>query len=224
MNIPVTGEESYSRSCGTSQSYRIGKRLLDILGASVGLILLSPILLILSLVVRLGSSGPVFHRRRVLAKQSYAGGIPHEFDAFKFRTMVVDADAMLETNPQLLEEYRKDFKLMHDPRITKVGGPLRRFSLDELPQLWNVLIGQMSLVGPRMITAPELTNYGPQASRLLSVKPGITGLWQVSGRANVPYKERVHLDLYYIENCSLRMDMEILLRTLGCLLSRKGAF
>jgi lipopolysaccharide/colanic/teichoic acid biosynthesis glycosyltransferase len=207
----------------TGLHYLFAKRVLDIIGSLVGLILLSPLFLLLTILVRIGSPGPALHRRRVLAKQTCGEGNLQQFDAFKFRTMVVDADTLLERNPELMEEYRKEFKLHHDPRITRIGGPLRRASLDEVPQLWNVLMGQMSLVGPRMITAPELDHYGANAERLLSVKPGITGLWQVSGRTDVSYQERVRLDMYYIENRSLRMDIEILLRTVICVLARRGA-
>jgi lipopolysaccharide/colanic/teichoic acid biosynthesis glycosyltransferase len=203
--------------------YLIGKRLLDIVGALIGLVLFSPVFLLISLLICLDSTGQTFHRRRVLAQQSYTGGLPMMFDAFKFRTMMDRADEFLENNPELMQEYQKEFKLMQDPRVTKIGAPLRRWSLDELPQLWNVLVGQMTLVGPRMITPPELINYGPEAARLLSVKPGMTGLWQVSGRANVSYSERVRLDMFYIENRSLKLDIEILIRTVGCVLGRRGA-
>jgi lipopolysaccharide/colanic/teichoic acid biosynthesis glycosyltransferase len=199
------------------------KRAIDILGALLGLILLAPLFLLLYMVVRLSSPGPGYYRRRVLAQQTYTGGTPESFDAFKFRTMVIDADQVLQNDPQLMAEYRKSFKLAHDPRITRIGTPLRRLSLDELPQLWNVLIGQMSLVGPRMITEEELDHYGEEASRLLSVKPGMTGLWQVSGRSNISYQERVSLDMLYIDNRSLRTDIEILARTVICVLQRRGA-
>lgn len=206
-----------------SPLYRFGKRALDLVGAGLALVVLAPVFLILSALIRLGSPGPIFHRRRVLAQQQYDGRTTSTYDAFKFRTMIVNADGYLKANPQLLAEYSKDYKLSNDPRVTRVGAPLRRLSLDELPQLWNILRGQMSLVGPRMISPPELDMYGADAARLLSVKPGLTGLWQVSGRTNLPYQERVHLDMYYIENRSLWLDIEILARTVGCVLARRGA-
>jgi lipopolysaccharide/colanic/teichoic acid biosynthesis glycosyltransferase len=207
--------------------YFFAKRLIDIVGSLIGLILLAPVFLILAITVKLDSAGPVFHRRRVLAKQPYRSGKLQTFDAFKFRTMITNADEFLQANPHLLREYQKEFKLVEDPRVTRIGVQLRRSSLDELPQLFNILMGQMSLVGPRMITEPELVNYemeGPQsASRLLSVKPGLTGLWQVSGRTNIPYKERVRLDMEYIESRTLLLDIQILIRTVGCVLRRRGA-
>jgi lipopolysaccharide/colanic/teichoic acid biosynthesis glycosyltransferase len=204
--------------------YLLSKRTLDIAGSLLGLILLFPVFVVLALLVRLSSPGAILHRRRVLAHQHYLGGEPASFDAFKFRTMIADADAFLENNPQLMAEFQKDFKLRDDPRVTKIGHKLRRASLDELPQLFNVLRGQMTLVGPRMISPPELELYGEHAAKLLSVKPGLTGLWQVSGRQNVSYAERVKLDMYYIDNCSLRMDIEILLRTVVSVLRRQGAY
>ncbi|MDX1934297.1 MAG: sugar transferase [Capsulimonadales bacterium] len=206
-----------------SPVYLAAKRGLDIFGSLIGLIVLSPLFLLLYVLVRLDSPGFGFHRRRVLARQSLDGGAVETFDAFKFRTMVVNADQLLESRPELMREYRKAYKLRRDPRVTRIGGPLRRSSLDELPQLWNVLRGQMSLVGPRMITPPELAHYGADAARLLAVKPGLTGLWQVSGRANISYSERVRLDMLYIEHRSLWLDGEILLRTFGCVFNRRGA-
>lgn len=204
--------------------YCTTKRLIDIFGSLFGLILLFPVFVILAILVRLSSPGPILHRRRVLDYQDYQGGIPKSFDAFKFRTMIVGADCLLDNNPELLAEFQKDFKLRDDPRVTAVGHKLRRASLDEFPQLFNVLRGQMTLVGPRMISPPELAMYGEYANKLLSVKPGLTGLWQVSGRQNVSYSERVKLDMYYIDNRSLSMDIEILLRTVISVVKRQGAY
>lgn len=204
--------------------YLTSKRLLDIVGALFGLLVLFPLFVLLSVLVRLSSPGPILHRRRVLAHQSYHGGTPKSFDAFKFRTMIVGADIYLAKRPDLMAEFQKDFKLRDDPRVTKVGHKLRRASLDELPQLINVLRGQMTLVGPRMISPPELEMYGEYSAKLLSVKPGLTGLWQVSGRQNVSYTERVKLDMYYIDHRSLTLDIEILLRTVVSVLKRQGAY
>jgi lipopolysaccharide/colanic/teichoic acid biosynthesis glycosyltransferase len=205
-------------------SYFIVKRLVDVVGSLCGILLLAPFWLVLTLLIALDSPGPVIHRRRVLARQTYRSDDQLEtFDAYKFRTMVVNADAVLKSDAKLYAEYRKEFKLVDDPRVTRIGAKIRRLSLDELPQLFNVLRGQMTLVGPRMITPPELENYGPYRARLLKVKPGLTGLWQVSGRTNIPYNERVRLDMYYIENRSILLDLQILWRTVGTVLARKGA-
>jgi lipopolysaccharide/colanic/teichoic acid biosynthesis glycosyltransferase len=204
--------------------YLATKRLIDLLGSLFGLVALFPVFGTLAILVRLSSPGPILHRRRVLAQQPYQGGTPEGFDAFKFRTMITDADRFLEKHPELMAEFQKDFKLRDDPRVTKIGHKLRRASLDELPQLFNVLTGQMTLVGPRMISPPELEMYGEFASKLLSVKPGLTGLWQVSGRQNVSYAERVKLDMYYIDNRSLSLDIQILLKTIVSVLKRQGAY
>ena len=200
------------------------KRLLDILGSLFGLIVFMPVFAVVALLVRLDSPGPITHRRRVLAQQDYEAGEPKSFDAYKFRTMIVDADAYLKRNPHLMREFEKDFKLREDPRVTRLGRFLRKTSLDELPQLVNILRGQMSLVGPRMISPPELMHYAEHSRKLLAVKPGLTGLWQVSGRTHVSYPERVRLDMDYIDNRSLWFDFLILLRTIKCVLLRQGAF
>jgi len=183
------------------------KRSVDLLGAFVLIFLFFPIFIIVSLLVVLEDGRPIIYRRRVV-------GIRGEFDAFKFRTMRRDADSILASNPSLRAEFERNFKLKDDPRVTKVGAFLRKSSLDELPQLFNVLRGQMSLVGPRMVTTPELGKYGSHRQLLLSVKPGLTGYWQVRGRQNVSYEERVTMDVYYIENWSVWLDVQIVLLTL----------
>jgi lipopolysaccharide/colanic/teichoic acid biosynthesis glycosyltransferase len=210
----------------THAGYDLGKRCIDVAGAFAGLFFFSFFFLILAVLVVVASPGPIFHRRRVLSWQpGYMYGTrPRTFDAFKFRTMIVNADDYLARNPKLREEFEKDYKLKEDPRVTKIGHHLRRLSLDELPQLINVLRGQMSLVGPRMISPPELIMYGEYGKKLLAVKPGLTGLWQVSGRQNVSYAERVRLDMHYIDNRSLVMDIQILLKTVACVLKRRGAY
>lgn len=206
--------------------YAAGKRSMDIVGALFVLIVLFPLYLTVAVLVRLDSAGPIFHRRRVLARQNLDGvqaDSPATFDAFKFRTMRADADEYLRQNPHLWVEYQKNHKLKDDPRVTRLGRVLRRTSIDELPQLVNVLRGQMSLVGPRMITPEELERYGIDRARLLSVKPGLTGLWQVSGRQNIGYDERVRLDMHYVARRSLTLDIQILLRTVHCVLAGHGA-
>ncbi|HET7101039.1 MAG TPA: sugar transferase [Terriglobia bacterium] len=179
--------------------------------------LLSPLMLLIALRVKLDDGGPVFYRRRVVGRKG-------EFDAFKFRTMVTNAETVLKTNSGLREQYERSFKLKNDPRVTRVGVWLRKYSLDELPQLLNVVRGQMSLVGPRMCTADELKRYGKCGALLLSVRPGITGYWQVNGRQNVSFEEHVAMDAYYVENWSLLMDIGILLKTPRIVISGEGAY
>lgn len=194
------------------------KGALDRIGAAVGLILLLPFLILIALLVKLDSPGPALHRRRVLG----AGG--QTFEALKFRTMRVDADEYLEQYPELAEELERNGKLKDDPRVTRLGKFLRKASIDELPQLVNVLKGQMSLVGPRMISPPEWVKFGKWKHNLLTVKPGITGLWQVSGRSELSYEDRVRLDMHYIRNYTLWLDMRVLFNTLGTVLRGSGAY
>ena len=226
----MTGERRIApMSPAATRLYLFGKRLLDFFGAFFALMVLFPVFAALAVLVRLSSPGPIFHRRRVLAQQTYQGESQKlaTFDAFKFRTMIVNADRYLEERPELLKEFIEGgFKLKADPRVTKIGNLMRRLSLDELPQLFNILIGQMSLVGPRMITPPELTMYESEENmrRLLSVLPGLTGYWQVNGRQNVHFTERVRLDMEYIDTRSLGLDIEILLKTVVSVVRREGAY
>ncbi len=194
------------------------KTVLDYSIAVPVLILLSPILLIIAVLVKLDSPGPVLHRRRVLD----VGG--RAFDALKFRTMITNADEYLEQHPEVAEELRREGKLKNDPRVTRLGMLLRRTSLDELPQLFNVVLGQMSLVGPRMITQPELEKFGKWRHNLLTVKPGLSGLWQISGRSDLSYEDRVRLDMHYIRNFTIWLDLKILFQTVGVVFRGAGAY
>jgi len=193
------------------------KRTLDIAGACVLLVLFAPVIGVCALLVKLQDGGPVFHRRRVVGP----GG---EFVAFKLRSMCANADAILEQSPELRREFERNSKLKKDPRVTPVGSKLRKLSFDELPQLWNVLWGEMSLVGPRMITPEELNRYGDAGWIFRVTKPGITGFWQVQGRQEVSFEQRIQMDLFYVQNWSLRMDCEILLRTPLVVLRGVGAY
>ena len=192
------------------------KRLMDLVGASLVLILLSPVLIVAALAVKIQDGGPILYRRRCV-------GCHGEYDAFKLRSMRVDADRYLEDHPELKAEFQQNYKLNDDPRTTPVGAFLRKTSIDELPQLINVLRGEMSLVGPRMITRPELEKYGDKSGALLTVKPGMTGYWQVAGRQEVGYGDRVEMDMYYIKHWSLGLDFQILFKTPWKVLKREGA-
>lgn len=195
------------------------KRMLDLAVILFALPTLLPLFGILAVLIKADSKGPVFYRRRVLG----IGG--KQFDAFKFRTMHVNGDEILAQSPELQAKLDADHKLKDDPRITRIGRFLRSTSLDELPQLINILIGQMSLVGPRMISPVEAEMYGIYSADLLTVKPGLTGLWQVSGRSDLSYNERVRLDMYYIRNYSIWLDMQILfLQTLPAVIKGQGAY
>jgi exopolysaccharide production protein ExoY len=192
------------------------KRLLDIVGSVVGLTLFSPIFLLVGSLVKIEDGGPVFYRRRVVGPEG-------EFSAYKFRSMCVNADERLQADPRMLAAFTKNYKLVDDPRVTRIGRILRKTSLDEFPQLVNVLAGQMSLIGPRMITKSELSKYGEWSDLLLSVRPGMTGYWQTEGRQKTSYAERVQMDVFYIHNWSLIFDLKILAKTPWKVLKREGA-
>lgn len=197
---------------------RLLKRIFDLVGAVLLLAALSPILLIVSLFVRFDSPGPV------LFKQDRVGARGQHFPMYKFRSMVVDAEARLEALKAQNEGNGVMFKLKADPRITRAGGFLRRYSLDELPQLFNVINGSMSLVGPRPPLPSEVELYQNHVHRRLMVRPGLTGLWQVSGRSLLSWDDTVRLDLYYVENWSVAGDIAILLKTFRAVLARQGAY
>ncbi len=198
------------------------KRAMDIAISSLALIGLIPLFLALVLWIRASSKGPAFYGQRRIGQ----GGRP--ICIFKFRSMVQNADEVLERylaeNEQYREEWKKDQKLRHDPRITRVGHFLRKTSLDELPQLFNVLMGNMTLVGPRPIVDDEIERYGDVYLEYKEVKPGITGLWQISGRNNTTYEQRISYDRYYVTNWSVWMDLWILMRTIPVTLRGHGAF
>jgi exopolysaccharide biosynthesis polyprenyl glycosylphosphotransferase len=194
------------------------KRIMDLVVSIVVLVLSWPFMLLIGLAIKLDSPGPILHRRRVVG----VGGKP--FDAFKFRSMYIDAAERLAQDPALRHQFEENYKLKDDPRVTPVGHILRRYSLDELPQFFNVLWGQMSLVGPRMITPEERARYGKWWMNLSTVKPGITGLWQVSGRSDVGYEERVMLDMRYIRNYTIWLDLHLLYRTIPVVLRGRGAY
>lgn len=195
----------------------IVKRLFDLLASTVLLVLSLPIIGVVGLLVKTHDGGTVFYRRRVVGP----GG---EFDAFKLRSMRVDADQLLRDNSQLRAEFEQNFKLRHDPRITPIGRVIRRLSLDELPQLLNVLKGEMSLVGPRMISPQELDKFADARWIFHNVKPGLTGYWQVYGRQEVSYATRVAMELYYVEHWSLSLDFKILMKTPLRVLRGAGAY
>ncbi len=201
-------------------SHLLLKRIVDVIGAAVALVLLSPVLGLVALAVKLESRGSaIFGHRRV-------GLNGHSFDCYKFRSMHPDAEQRLRSDPALYAEYvSNDFKLLgdRDPRLTRVGRFLRRTSLDELPQLINVLKGEMSLVGPRPIVPEEIDVYGHGAPVFLSLKPGITGAWQTNGRSDVGYPLRADIELEYVRSWSLARDLWILVKTFPAVLARRGA-
>ena len=202
--------------------YRVIKRCGDILLVLISFPVVMTVIGMIAAVVKLSSPGPVFYSHRRIRK----GGA--FFSMWKFRTMCIDSAEVLEDHlarhPKAREEWNRTHKLRKDPRITRVGLFLRRYSLDELPQLWNVLAGQMSLVGPRPIVAAEVEKYGDHFDCYCRVKPGLTGLWQVSGRSAVSYEKRVALDCEYVEHWSLMREIVILTKTFASVVNQDGAF
>lgn len=194
------------------------KQIVDYAIAIPALIALLPVFAIIAIAIKLDSPGPVIYRRRVMGVNG------KQFDAFKFRTMHVNGDEIFRNNPELLQEYQANYKLKNDPRITRIGRFLRKTSLDEFPQFFNVLRNEMSVVGPRMICPDELSKYEKWNINLLTVKPGITGLWQVRGRSDVDYEERVRMDMFYIRNWSAWLDIQLIIQTVPAILSKRGAY
>ena len=198
--------------------YRIVKRILSILCSVISIIVLSPLFIIISLVVKISSKGSVFFIHERIGFQG------KKFKLIKFRTMVDNAEDMIAAfTPEQKKEWEENFKLKDDPRITKIGKFLRKTSLDELPQLINILKGDMSFVGPRPIVEDELSWYGDNKEKLLSVKPGLTGWWAVNGRSDIPYPERCDLELYYVDHFSFGLDLKIIIQTFGAIIKKDGA-
>ena len=204
-------------SVQTGVSY-VFKRLMDLVGALALLVLLAIPMVIVAIAIKLDSPGPVIFRQIRVGKNGRV------FTFFKFRSMYTDADARLEDLKHLNETQGATFKMKNDPRITRIGRFIRRSSLDELPQLFNVLAGQMSLVGPRPGLVREAAHYRPDQYRRLAVTPGLTGLWQVSGRSSLSFEDMVRLDIYYVEHWSLWFDLKILFRTIGAVIRAEGAY
>ncbi len=211
----VADEQSVPLTAG-----RAAKSVFDMAVAFVILVLISPLLLIIAALVSLDGGVCIFGHRRV-------GKHGREFSCLKFRTMLVNGDEILAKtlaeSPSAAAEWKANHKLRNDPRITRIGKFLRVTSLDELPQLLNVIRGDMSLVGPRPIVRAEVARYGRDINYYFKVKPGLTGLWQVSGRSNTSYRERIDFDVYYVKNWSLWRDILILFRTVEVILLRKGS-
>ena len=194
------------------------KRVIDVILASVALILLSPLFAIIAIAIKIDSKGPVFFAHKRIGKN---GKI---IKLYKFRSMVINAEELIKSfTPEQMREYKENYKLTNDPRITKVGKFLRKTSLDELPQLINIINGDLSIIGPRPVVADELENYGVNKDKFLSVTPGLTGYWAANGRSNTTYEQRMEMELYYIDNLSLKMDIKVFFKTILSVLKKEGA-
>jgi exopolysaccharide production protein ExoY len=218
----LVGRESVRTGLLNNRVGNTCKRAVDIVGSLALLTLSLPLMLLVALATRLDSPGPVLFSQRRMGQHG------NTFLVWKFRTMVIDAQERLESylqaNPELRAEWEAIQKLKNDPRVTPLGRFLRRTSLDELPQFWNVLMGDMSLIGPRPIVYGEIVRFGPFYRYYRGVRPGITGLWQVSGRSDTSYQQRVALDARYVREWSMRLDAWILWKTVGVVLHPRGAY
>ncbi|MGN0730008.1 undecaprenyl-phosphate galactose phosphotransferase WbaP [Treponema sp.] len=206
----------------TKKSAMFIKRSIDILACLCAAPIAVPLTIIIAIAIKITSPGPVFYGHKRVGKNHTV------LKCWKFRSMCIDADKklaeILKNDPVRAEEWEKDRKFTDDPRVTKFGKFLRKTSLDEIPQLWNIFVGEMSLVGPRPVTEAELIKYGKYSDYVLSVKPGLSGMWQISGRSDTGYEERINLDTYYIQNWSVWLDIWILIKTIGVVIRGKGAY
>ena len=194
------------------------KRFFDIIISFIALILLAPLFLIISVLIKLDDGGPVFYRHKRVGKNGRC------INVYKFRSMVVNAGEIFEHFTQAqIDEFKKYYKLEDDPRITKIGNILRKTSLDELPQLFNIIKGDMSLIGPRPVIVKELEKFGDSESLLLSVKPGLTGWWACNGRSDTSYEERVNLEIYYVNNYCAKLDLLCFIKTIKSVVRGRGA-
>lgn len=198
------------------------KRIFDVFCSLIGILLVIPMAIVIKIIYMFtGDFHSIFYRQQRLGKNGKIIRI------FKFRTMVSNADAILQdwlkNNPEKRKEYLKNRKIDNDPRITKIGGFLRKASLDEFPQFLNIFIGDMSLIGPRPVVLDEVENYGEKKAKFLSMRPGLTGYWASNGRSNISYEERMEMELFYVDHCCLRLDLEITINTLFAVIKKDGA-
>lgn len=200
------------------KAYDILKRFIDIIIGTIGLIVCIPIFIIIGIAIKIDSKGPVFFKHKRIGKHG------KKLEIYKFRTMIENAEeAMKNFTEEQKKEFAENFKLENDPRVTRVGKILRKTSLDELPQIINILKGEMSIIGPRPVVKSELEKYGSNQDKFLSVAPGLTGNWAANGRSDVSYEERMALELDYVNNRSLILDMKIFFKTIGSVLKGRGA-
>ena len=202
----------------SSRRYRVVKRILDLVFSALTIVALAPLMLLICILIRIDSKGPaVFIHYRI-------GKNGKPLPLYKFRSMYVGAEAMIaDFTPEQRAEWEQNFKLDHDPRITRMGNFLRRTSLDELPQLFNIFVGDLSFVGPRPVVTAELELYGENKEKFLSVTPGLTGYWQAYARSSCTYEQRMEMELYYVDNANLLWDFKIIFATVGAVITGRGA-
>ncbi len=215
LKLPAKG---YRELLGKNIPYKIVKRTSDVALSSIALVGLLPIFAVIALAIKLESRGPVFFKHTRIGKDGKIIKI------YKFRSMVENAEDLIKKfTPEQMKEYQENYKLSDDPRVTKVGKVLRKTSLDELPQLINIVKGDLSIIGPRPVVAEELKKYGTNIKKFLSVTPGLTGYWAANGRSCTSYEQRMQMELFYIDNLSFKLDVKVFFKTIGAVLNRRGA-
>jgi len=214
-NISV---KQYTEVLKNKTIYHKIKRIMDLILSTIGLIILLPVFLIIAIAIKIESKGPVFFKHTRIGKNGKIIKI------YKFRSMVQNAEDLIKnfTNEQM-KEYKENYKLANDPRITKVGKILRKTSLDELPQIINIIKGELSIIGPRPVVQEELEKYGDKAAKFLSVTPGLTGYWAANGRSDTTYEKRMEMELFYVDNLSMKLDLKIFFKTIISVLKKEGA-
>ena len=216
--ILVLPSKGYKEIIGEINIYKYIKRFMDVIISTLGLIILSPLFLVIAILIKLESKGPVFFAHRRIGKNG------KEIKIWKFRTMVPNAEELIKSfTPEQMKEFKENFKLENDPRITKIGKILRKTSLDELPQLINILKGELSIIGPRPVVKEELDKYGMNKAKFLSVTPGLTGYWAANGRSSTTYEQRMMMELYYVDNISCKLDIKVFFKTVVSVLKKEGA-
>ena len=217
-NISNVSTRTYEKVLNKNNTYLAVKRGMDVFLSSIALIILLPVFAIIALAIKLESKGPIFFKHTRIGKEGKIIKI------YKFRSMVQNAEELIKKfTPEQMKEYKENYKLADDPRITKVGKFLRKTSLDELPQLINIIKGDLSIIGPRPVVQEELEKYGTNTQKFLSVTPGLTGYWAANGRSDTTYEERMQMELFYIDNLSFKMDIKVFFKTIEAVIKRKGA-
>lgn len=207
-----------SKENNNKKIYYTIKRILDVMLATIALIILSPFFLLIGIIIKLDSKGPIFFTHNRIGKN----GKP--FKMYKFRTMYQNAQEMINNfTEEQMKEWKENYKLKNDPRITKIGNILRKTSLDELPQIWNIIKGDLSIIGPRPVIDEELEKYGSNKEKFLSITPGLTGYWQANGRSDTTYEERMEMELYYVDHISWKLDVKIFFKTIVSVIKKEGA-
>ena len=215
LKLPKKG---YRDLLGKDVPYKIVKRTADVMLSSIAMVTLLPVFAVIALAIKLESKGPVFFKHTRIGKD---GKI---IKLYKFRSMVDNAEDLIKKfTPEQMKEYQENYKLKNDPRITKVGKFLRKTILDELPQLINIIKGDLSIIGPRPVVSEELKKYGVNTEKFLSVTPGLTGYWAANGRSCINYEQRMQMELFYIDNLSFKMDMKVFFKTIEAVAKREGA-